>query len=115
MTPRQQTLHRELSRVASAFELSARDVATATGAAPSTARAYLTGSVAPAAARRDRVAALIAVSEQAAAVMDRGYVALWLAKPVPALDGATPLEAIGGGDASEVVRLLRGIDAAVAA
>ena len=42
--------------------------------------------------------------------MDPSYVAVWLRKPVPALDDDKPLEVIGGGDYRRVAKLVSALE-----
>ena len=67
--------------------LSSEDIAAATGAAPSTARAWVALKRIPSGARAQRIAELSSISERLLRVMDPEYIPVWMNKPVPALDG----------------------------
>jgi Protein of unknown function (DUF2384) len=43
-------------------------------------------------------------------VMVRDYIALWLRKPIPALDGDKPLDVIGEGEYRRVARVISGLE-----
>jgi hypothetical protein len=49
---------------------------------------------------------LVAIVDRLTDVMDEDYVAIWLQKPLPALDDDTPLDALGGGRYRSVSRLV---------
>ena len=89
--------------------LSDQDLARATGAARSTARAWLRGS-APSGERAERLIELVAMVERLERVMARDYIALWLRKPIPALDDDKPLEVIGEGDYRRVAKVISGLE-----
>src|SRR5437773_8019203 len=91
-------LAREASFVNEVGHLSDADIARATGAAASTARAWLAGTRAPTGERAERLVELSALVERLVRVMDPSYIAVWLRKPVPALDDDKPLEVIRRGD-----------------
>jgi hypothetical protein len=63
-----------------------------TGAARSTARAWLAGSRTPTGSRAERLVELSALVERLMGVMDPSHIAVWLRKPVPALGGDKPLD-----------------------
>jgi transcriptional regulator with XRE-family HTH domain len=90
--------------------LSDRDIARATGAAPSTTRAWLAGSRAPTGERAERLIELSALIERLARVVDPSYIAVWLRKPVPALEDDKPLDVIGRGDYRLVARLVSALE-----
>ena len=69
--------------------LSDDDLARATGAAPSTVRAWLAGSRSPTGERAERVNELSALVERLMRVIDPADISLWLRKSIPALgDGS---------------------------
>src|SRR5256885_16165886 len=78
--------------------LSERDVARATGTGRSTVNAWSRGSRRPTGERVERLAELSALVERLVRVMDAGEVALWLNKPLLALDDEKPsdVRAAGG-------------------
>jgi Protein of unknown function (DUF2384) len=101
---------REVTFVNEVGHLSDADIARATGAAPSTARSWLAGTRAPTGERAERLIELSALVERLTRVMDPSYIAVWLRKPVPALDDDKPLEVIGRGDYRRVAKILSALE-----
>jgi hypothetical protein len=101
---------REAVFVSEVGHLSDADIARATGAAASTARAWLAGTRAPTGQRAERLIELSALVERLLRVMDPTYIAIWLRKPVPALDDDKPLEVIGRGDYRRVAKLVSALE-----
>lgn len=101
---------REAAFVSEVGHLSDADIARATGAAASTARAWLAGTRAPTGQRAERLVELSALVERLTRVMDPSYIAVWLRKPVPALDDDKPLEVIGRGDYRRVAKLVSALE-----
>jgi len=86
--------------------LTARDIATATGAGLSTVEAWLARLRAPRGARAQRLLELAAIVEQAARVLRPEAIPVWLNKPVPALHHDKPVELIARGEYRRVAELL---------
>lgn len=86
--------------------LETADIAAATGVDPTTVSSWLSSRRSPTAERRRRLIDLVAVVERASSVMDPHYVALWLNKPIRALDDERPVERIVRGDTRSVLRVL---------
>jgi hypothetical protein len=103
-------LLREVAFVSDVGHLSDSDIARATGAAASTTRAWLAGTRSPTGDRAERVVELSALVERLTRVMDPSYIAIWLRKPVPALDDDKPLEVIGRGDYRRVAKLVSALE-----
>jgi hypothetical protein len=101
---------REAAFVSEVGRLSDADIARATGAAASTARAWLAGTRAPTGDRAERLVELSALVERLARVIDPSYIAVWLRKPVPALDDDKPLEVIGRGEYRRVAKLVSALE-----
>jgi len=101
---------REAVFVREVGHLSDVDIGRATGAAASTARAWLAGTRAPTGERAERLVELSALVERLTRVMDPSYIAVWLRKPVPALDDDKPLEVIARGDYRRVARLVSALE-----
>src|ERR671923_2662310 len=76
----------EAVRIHEAGHLSDRQIARATGAAPSTVRGWLNGRSAPTGSRAERVAELSALVARLTRVIDAEYVPVWMTKPIEALD-----------------------------
>lgn len=106
---------REAAFVAKVGHLSDRDIARATGAAASTVRAWLARSRTPTGERAERLVELSALVERLARVVDPSYIAVWLRKPVPALEDEKPLDVIGRGDYRRVARLVSALEESPAA
>jgi transcriptional regulator with XRE-family HTH domain len=107
-------LIREAVRIRDAAGLSDADVARATGAAQSTARAWLNGTRAPTGERAERLIELSALVERLERLMEPDYIAIWLRKPVPALDDEKPLDLLGRGDYRRVARLVSELESPTA-
>jgi transcriptional regulator with XRE-family HTH domain len=90
--------------------LTDRDIASATGAAPSTVREWLTGRSAPSGSRATRLVELSAVVERLARVIRPTYIPVWMNKPVELLDDDKPIERIAAGDYRAVARLISGLE-----
>lgn len=97
---------REATFVSGIAQLSDKDIARATGTAPSTVRAWLAGTRSPTGERAERLVELSALVERLARVVDPAYIAVWLRKPVPALDDEKPIDLIASGDYRGVSRLI---------
>jgi hypothetical protein len=101
---------REAAFVSEVGHLSDADIARATGAAVSTARAWLGGTRSPSGERAERLVELSALVERLTRVMDPSYIAVWLRKPVPALDDDKPLEVIARGEYRRVAKLVSALE-----
>lgn len=101
---------REAAFVNEVGRLSDADIARATGAAASTVRAWLAGTRGPTGQRAERLVELSALVERLTRVMDPSYIAVWLRKPVPALDDDKPLEVIGRGEYRRVARIVSALE-----
>lgn len=101
---------REAAFVNQVGRLSDSDIARATGAAASTVRAWLAGTRGPTGQRAERLVELSALVERLTRVMDPSYIAVWLRKPVPALDDDKPLEVIGRGEYRRVARIVSALE-----
>ncbi len=86
--------------------LTNEDIATATGAAPSTARAWVALTRVPTGRRAQRVAELSSIVERLLRVMDPEHIPVWLNKPVPSLDDEKPLELIAKGNHRSVSKIV---------
>lgn len=82
------------------------DIATATGAVLTTVASWLSSRRSPTGDRRTRLIDLSAIVERASAVMDPGYVPIWMNRPIRALGDERPLELIARGDSRAVLRVL---------
>jgi transcriptional regulator with XRE-family HTH domain len=107
-------MQREAVYVNEVAKLSDADLARATGAAKSTSRAWLNGSRSPTGERAERLIELSALVERLERLMDADYIAVWLRKPVPALDDEKPLELIGRGEYRRVARVISELEGTTA-
>jgi putative toxin-antitoxin system antitoxin component (TIGR02293 family) len=99
------TYANEIKRVR-ALGIDTADIARATGAAKQTVTSWLRATRRPRADHRDRLLELVAIVDRLSDVMDDDQIALWLQKPLVALDDDRPLDAIAGGAYRRVSRLV---------
>ena len=99
------TYANEIKRVR-ALGIETADIARATGAAKATVTAWLRATRRPRAEHRDRLMELVAIADRLSEVMDDDQIAIWLQKPLTALDDERPLDAIANGDYRRVSRLV---------
>jgi hypothetical protein len=95
--------------------LSIEDIATATGTALSTARAWIALTRIPTGKRARRIAELSSISERLLRVMDPEYIPVWINKPIPALDDRKPLELIARGQYRRVAQVVSALEEPAAA
>ena len=88
------------------------DIARATGVARSTARAWLAHTRSPTGVRAERLIELSALVERLARVMEPSYIAVWLRKPVPALQERKPIDLIAAGQYMRVAELVSALEEA---
>jgi transcriptional regulator with XRE-family HTH domain len=100
----------EAMHVHDAGHLSDREIARATGAAPSTVREWLAGRSAPSGTRAERLAELSSMVERLGRVIRPNYIPVWMNKPVELLDDDKPIERIAAGDYRSVARLISGLE-----
>lgn len=113
MTLQMASIHpytREASRVHEIAGLSDVDIARATGAAPSTARAWLAGTRTPTGERAERLIELSALVERLQRVMDSSYIPVWLRRPIEALDDRKPLDLLARGEYRQVARAVSSLE-----
>jgi hypothetical protein len=96
----------EAQRVHESGHLTDRLIAAATGAAPSTARDWLSGRSAPTGRRADRLIELVEITDRLARVMDPEYIPIWLSRPLEVLDDDKPIERLARGDYRGVAQLI---------
>lgn len=96
----------EARRVHDEANLSDRQIAAATGARPSTVRDWLSGRSAPTGTRADRLIELGAMTDRLARVMDRGFIPIWLTRPIEALDDEKPVEVLARGEYRRIAQLI---------
>lgn len=100
------TLALEARRVHESARLSDRVIGAATGAQPSTVRDWLQGRSTPSGNRATRLIELAEMADRLLRVMDRDYIAIWLNKPLQALDDDKPVELLARGDYRRVAQLI---------
>lgn len=100
----------EASHIREIGHLSDREIARATGAAPSTVREWLAHRSAPTGVRAERLAELSSLVERLARLIRPTYIPVWLSKPVPLLDDEKPIDRIAAGDYRSVAKLISGLE-----
>ncbi|TML59059.1 MAG: helix-turn-helix domain-containing protein [Actinobacteria bacterium] len=100
----------EAVRIHEGGHLSDRQIARATGAAPSTVRSWLNGRSAPTGARAERIAELSALVSRLRRVVDADYIPVWMTKPVEALDDEKPIDVLARGEYRRVAAVVRGLE-----
>jgi transcriptional regulator with XRE-family HTH domain len=90
--------------------LTEQDIARATDVSPVTARAWLAGTRQPTGDRAERLIELSALVERLAQLMQRDYIAIWLRKPLAALDDDKPLDVIAAGEYRRVSGIIAGLE-----
>jgi uncharacterized protein (DUF2384 family) len=103
-------LIREAAYLHEIAKLSDADIARATGVARSTARAWLAHTRSPTGERAERLIELSALVERLARVMEPSYIAIWLRKPVPALQEHKPIDVIANGNYLQVAELVSALE-----
>jgi uncharacterized protein (DUF2384 family) len=106
---------KEVAFIRDEAHLTTEDIAAATGAAPSTARAWVALTRVPSGERARRVAELSAIVERLLRVMEPEYIPVWMNKPIPALDDEKPLDLISRGDYRQVAEIISALEEPVAA
>lgn len=101
---------REANRVHDIAGLSEADIATTTGAAPSTARAWLAGTRNPTGERAGRLIELAALVERLLRLMEPSHIPVWLHRPIEALDDRTPLDLLARSDFRRVARVVSSLE-----
>jgi uncharacterized protein (DUF2384 family) len=110
MTPTDHPYAREARRVHDVAGLTGADIARATGAAPSTARAWLAGTRNPTGERAHRLIELSALVERLQQVMNSSYISVWLRRPIEVLDDREPLDLLARGDFRRVARVVSSLE-----
>jgi transcriptional regulator with XRE-family HTH domain len=100
----------EASHIRDTGHLTDREIARATGAAPSTVREWLAHRSAPTGVRAERLAELSSLVERLAQVIRPTYIPVWLSKPLPLLDDEKPIDRIAAGDYRSVAKLISGLE-----
>lgn len=101
----------EAVRIREVAGLSDRAIGEAVGAPASTVRDWLAGRSSPTGQRARRVAELAELVDRLLRVMEPGYVAVWLVKPIEALDDHAPVDLIAAGKVRDVARVISGLEA----
>jgi len=100
----------EAQRVHDVAGLSDRAIAAATGAKPSTVRGWLAGRSEPTGARAERLIELGEVIRRLTSVVRPESIAVWLYRPILALDDEKPIELIARGEYRRVAKLIAEIE-----
>ena len=110
MAPTVNPYAREARRVHDIAGLTGADIARATGATPSTARAWLAGTRNPTGVRADRLIELSALVERLQRVMDSSYISVWLRRPIEALNDREPLDLLAHGEFRRVTCVVSSLE-----
>jgi transcriptional regulator with XRE-family HTH domain len=100
----------EARRIRDTGHLSDRDIARATGAGVSTVGAWMRRTRSPRGERAERLAALSAIIERLAGVMEPSYIPVWLYEPLPAFDDEKPIDLLAAGEWRRVARLISALE-----
>lgn len=100
----------EAQRVHDVAGLSDRVIAAATGAKPSTVRGWLAGRSEPTGVRAERLIELGEMIKRLARVVRPESIAVWLNRPILALDDDKPIELIARGEYRRVAKLIAEIE-----
>ena len=100
----------EAQRVHDVAGLSDRTIAAATGAKPSTVRGWLAGRSEPTGARAERLIELAEMIRRLARVVRPESIAVWLNRPILALDDEKPIELIARGEYRRGAKLIAEIE-----
>lgn len=100
----------EAAHIRDIGHLTVTDIARATGADPTTVRAWLRGARSPSGDHAERLVELSSLVERMVRVMQAAYVPVWLRKPIPLLDDDKPLDVIAGGEYRRVSQVLAGLE-----
>jgi len=100
----------EAQRVHDVAGLSDRAIAAATGARPSTVRGWLAGRSEPTGTRAERLIELGEMIKRLARVVRPESIAVWLNRPILALDDDKPIELIARGEYRRVAKLIAEIE-----
>jgi transcriptional regulator with XRE-family HTH domain len=100
----------EAQRLRSEFGLTDSLLARATGAAPSTVREWLRSRSAPTGVRAERVGELAETADRLSRVIRPDYIAVWLTKPIEALDDDKPIDVIAAGGYRRVMRIVSALE-----
>jgi uncharacterized protein (DUF2384 family) len=103
-------LAEEATRMRDVFGLSDEDIARATGAGASTARAWINATRTPTGQRAERLIELAALTDRLGRVVAPRYIAVWLKRPIPALDDEKPLDLIARGDYRKVAKIISALE-----
>jgi len=96
----------EAQRVHRSAQLNDRVIAAATGARPSTVRDWLNDRSTPTGSRAERLVELGEMTDRLTRIMDPGYIALWLNRPLQALGDDKPVELLARGEYRRVAQLV---------
>lgn len=90
--------------------LTPKDIARATGADETTARAWIRDEQSPSGTRAERLAELSAIVDRLVRLMEAEYIPVWMRKPIPLLDDDKPLDVIADGDYRRVSQVVAGLE-----
>lgn len=82
----------------------------AVGAAASTVRDWLNHRSNPTSDRAQRIAELAEIVDRLSRIVPTDYIAVWLYKPIEALDDERPIDLIARGEARRVAKAISGLE-----
>lgn len=100
----------EAQQVHEVAGLSDRAISAATGAKPSTVRGWLAGRSEPTGVRAERLIELSEMVRRLARVVRPESIAVWLQRPIIALEDEKPIELIARGEYRRVAKLIAEIE-----
>lgn len=106
----QTSLAQEIARAARLGNLTAAQLADATGGDRSSARRWMQATRAPAGEHAVRALELAALVDRLARVMEPAYIPIWLSKPLARLDDRRPVDVIRSGEYRSVSRLVASLE-----
>lgn len=100
----------EVRHIQDVSGLTPRDIAKATNVDESTVRSWLREDRSPTGERADRLVELSAMVERLSDLLERDYIAVWMNKPIPALEDDKPLEVIAAGEYRRLARVITSLE-----
>ncbi|MFL5885840.1 MAG: hypothetical protein ACJ77M_12285 [Thermoleophilaceae bacterium] len=100
----------EAVRIHAATKMTDTQIGQAVGAAASTVRDWLNHRTNPTRERAQRIAELAEIVDRLGRVIPADYIAVWLYKPIEALDDESPIDLIARGEARRVAQVVSGLE-----
>ncbi len=100
----------EAAHIKDIGHLKVTDIARATGADPTTVRAWVRDDRSPSGDHAERLVELSSVVERLVRVMEPTYIPVWMRKPIPLLDDDKPLDVIASGEYRRVSQVVASLE-----